>query len=106
MPGFHVLVSNPPYIPGREIDGLMPEVRDHDPRLALDGGPDGLDAIRHLLAEAGSRLVPGGLLAIEHGTGQRAAILGLPAPSLRVLETADDLAGHDRSVIWEKHPTR
>lgn len=73
-PGFDLVVSNPPYIPGAEIATLDPEVRDHDPRLALDGGPDGLDFYRRLATEAAARLRPGGCLMIEFGDGQAAAI--------------------------------
>ena len=67
---FHLIVANPPYIPSAEIDALDPEVRDHDPRLALDGGVDGLDFYRRLAAEAPARLAPGGRLMVEFGDGQ------------------------------------
>ncbi len=67
---FDLIVSNPPYIPSGEIDGLQPEVRDHDPRLALDGGADGLDVIRRLAAVAPSHLAPGGVLLMEIGHDQ------------------------------------
>jgi len=68
--GYLLVVSNPPYIPSGEIEALMPEVRDHEPRLALDGGVDGLDAYRALARQAGERLVPGGWLLVEVGIGQ------------------------------------
>jgi hypothetical protein len=68
--GFDLVVSNPPYIRASEIAGLDPEVRDHDPRLALDGGPDGLDAYRALAADAARLLAPDGLLFVECGFGQ------------------------------------
>jgi len=67
---FDLILSNPPYIPSGEIDQLDPEVRDHDPRLALDGGPDGLDFYRLLAAEAGAFLQPHGRLLLEFGDGQ------------------------------------
>lgn len=67
---FDLLVSNPPYIPSAEIERLEPEVRDHDPRLALDGGQDGLDFYRRLGTEAPAWLVPGGHLLAEFGDGQ------------------------------------
>jgi release factor glutamine methyltransferase len=71
---FDVIVSNPPYIPGAEIEALEPEVRDHDPRLALDGGADGLDFYRALAEGAGQLLEPGGRLFIEFGDGQSEAL--------------------------------
>jgi len=67
---FDLLISNPPYIPTAEIDTLQPEVRDYDPRRALDGGPDGLDFYRRLAAEAGSRLKNEGKIMLEFGDGQ------------------------------------
>ena len=67
---FDLIVSNPPYIPSVEIATLDPEVRDHDPRLALDGGADGLDFYRRLAAEAADFLKPGGQLMVEFGDGQ------------------------------------
>jgi release factor glutamine methyltransferase len=77
--GFDLIVSNPPYIPSAEIETLQPEVRDHDPRLALDGGADGLDFYRRLAAEGGSKLKPGGRLMLEHGDGQGGAVAELLA---------------------------
>jgi len=67
---FDLIVANPPYIPSEEILSLEPEVRDHDPKLALDGGVDGLDFYRMLSAEAKSRLSDEGRLMIEFGEGQ------------------------------------
>jgi release factor glutamine methyltransferase len=66
-----IIVSNPPYIPSGDIAGLPPEVRDWEPRLALDGGPDGLDMVRALLASAPRVLAPGGWLIMEFGYGQK-----------------------------------
>lgn len=66
-------VSNPPYIPSADLAGLQPEVR-HEPRLALDGGPDGLRLIRRMLATAARLLRPGGLFACEIGVSQRLAV--------------------------------
>jgi len=71
---FDLIVSNPPYIPSGEIAGLQPEVREHDPRAALDGGPDGLDVIRRLAKEAAAHLNPGGALVMEIGHDQSAAV--------------------------------
>jgi release factor glutamine methyltransferase len=69
-----LIVSNPPYIPSAEIETLEPEVRDHDPRLAFDGGPDGLDFYRRIAAEAPSWLKAGGKLMLELGHDQAAAV--------------------------------
>ena len=67
---FDLIVSNPPYIPSRDIDVLEPEVRDFDPRVALDGGLDGLDIYKVLIPAALHCLKPGGWLLVEIGTGQ------------------------------------
>ena len=67
---FDLIVSNPPYIPAVEIEALEPEVRDHDPRSALDGGADGLDFYRRLASEARSFLKPAGKIMLEFGDGQ------------------------------------
>jgi len=71
---FDLIVSNPPYIATAEIATLDPEVRDFDPRGALDGGADGLDFYRRLATEARSFLKPGGKIMLEFGDGQGAAI--------------------------------
>jgi release factor glutamine methyltransferase len=74
---FHLVVSNPPYISTAEISTLQPEVRDHEPRSALDGGADGLDFYRLLAAGARPLLKPGGRIMIEFGDGQADAIRNL-----------------------------
>lgn len=71
----HALVSNPPYVRDDEAPGLQPEVRDHEPTEALFGGPDGLSVIRSLVADAPSRVLPGGLLALEVGAEQGAEVV-------------------------------
>jgi release factor glutamine methyltransferase len=71
---FDLIISNPPYIPSAEIATLQPEVRDFDPRGALDGGVDGLDFYRKLAAEAKPFLKPGGKIMLEFGDGQADAI--------------------------------
>jgi release factor glutamine methyltransferase len=73
------VVANPPYIPSAAIDQLDPVVRDHEPRLALDGGPDGLGALRAIIAGAGRALAPGGVLLLEHQYDQSGAVLDLLA---------------------------
>ena len=71
---FDLIVSNPPYIPSAEIEILQPEVRDFDPRAALDGGPDGLDFYRLLATQAQPFLKPAGKIMLEFGDGQAEAI--------------------------------
>ncbi len=74
---FDLIVSNPPYIPTKDIAGLEPEVRDYDPHSALDGGGDGLDIYRRLVPEASGYLKPGGCLLMEVGIGQADDIIRL-----------------------------
>jgi release factor glutamine methyltransferase len=69
---FDFILSNPPYVPSGDLAGLAAEVRDHDPRLALDGGPDGFAVIDRLIAGAAERLEKGGWLLFEIGAGQEA----------------------------------
>ncbi|MGE0565390.1 MAG: peptide chain release factor N(5)-glutamine methyltransferase [Pseudolabrys sp.] len=75
--GFDLVVSNPPYIASGDIATLAPEVRDYDPRPALDGGPDGLAAYRAIAADAMRLLAPGGALVVELGAGQEADVMQL-----------------------------
>lgn len=74
---FDLIASNPPYVPSEQIDRLAQEVREHDPRLALDGGADGLAAIATVARQAASRLNVGGWLALEIGEGQAQAVAAL-----------------------------
>jgi release factor glutamine methyltransferase len=98
-----VVVSNPPYIATGDIAGLAPEVRDHEPRLALDGGADGLDAYRILAPEILRVLTPGGLFAVEIGLGQRSPVEGLfRQAGAEGLRTVNDLAGRERVVTGSK----
>ncbi len=95
---FSLIVSNPPYVSVRGMMGLEPEVRDHEPREALDGGEDGLAVIRPLIRTALPWLRQGGLLLVEVGGDQRAAVEALLAepPQWGVWEWHRDLAGRDR----------
>ncbi len=98
------IVANPPYIPSAEIPKLQPEVTQHEPHLALDGGPDGLDCLRELVAAAPAFLVPGGFWAVEVGYGQAPAVVDL----LRArgcydrIAVRSDLSGVDRFVSAER----
>ena len=95
---FDVIVSNPPYIVAATIDDLPAEVR-REPRLALDGGADGLDAYRALAAGAAALLAPDGLLAVEVGLGQSGDVAALVrAAGLRDVTVRADLAGIERVV--------
>jgi release factor glutamine methyltransferase len=97
---FDLIVSNPPYIPTREIAGLDPEVRDHDPRLALDGGTDGLDFYRRLAREAAVFLKPGGRIMLELGAGQAAAVEKLFTQQKWIVEAVKkDYSGIPRILI-------
>lgn len=96
---FDLVVSNPPYIASAVIDGLDPEVARHDPVRALDGGPDGLDAYRAILAGAPALLAPDGRLVVEIGHDQHEAVVRLVgAAGLRVGRSAQDLGGHVRAL--------
>ncbi|AWM77983.1 peptide chain release factor N(5)-glutamine methyltransferase [Phenylobacterium parvum] len=103
--GFDLVVSNPPYIATHVIETLDPEVRVYEPRLALDGGPDGLDAYRTLAPEILRVLKPGGRFLVEIGFDQRVAVEALfrQAGALEV-ETLPDLSTHDRVVTGVKNP--
>ncbi|KAF0179902.1 MAG: release factor glutamine methyltransferase [Alphaproteobacteria bacterium] len=102
---FDLIVSNPPYIPAGEIAGLEPEVSVHEPRLALDGGADGLDAYRRLWPDVARLLTPGGRFAVEIGKGQGPDVSALAeAAGLEVEAVKPDLAGIGRVVLGRKGP--
>ena len=92
------LVSNPPYIPTGELAGLPSEVRDFEPREALDGGEDGLDCIRVLVQDGPEFLSEGGFLALEVGDGQASAVAELMRERLGDVEVHKDYAGRERVV--------
>lgn len=97
---FDLVLSNPPYIPESDIAALEPEVREHDPRLALSGGADGLDAYRALAAALPDLLAPGGTAVVELGIGQAADVAALfRAAGLDIAGTPHDLAGIPRCVV-------
>lgn len=98
---FDLVVSNPPYVRRDEIAALEPEVRDFEPRIALDGGADGLDAYRRLAATADSILDPNGALVVEIGYQQRTSVVSLFTErsfALRAIRT--DLAGIERVLVF------
>jgi release factor glutamine methyltransferase len=96
---FDLVVSNPPYIARRDIATLAPEVRDHDPPHALDGGPDGLAAYRSIAADAARLLGPGGTLVVEIGAGQQRDVeRTLTEGGLAIHAVRHDLSGVARAI--------
>jgi len=99
---FELVLSNPPYIERAAIMGLMPEVALHEPALALDGGPDGLDAYRALAAALPMLLAEGGRAVLELGQGQRGPVEAvMEAAGLRACGCRDDLGGIARALVLE-----
>jgi release factor glutamine methyltransferase len=95
---FDLLISNPPYIPSLEVAQTEPEVREHDPLLALDGGPDGVTFFRRLSARVGE-IVPDGWIVVETGHNQADAVATLlAAQGLRKISVQRDVAGRRRCV--------
>jgi len=102
---FDWIVSNPPYIPRGEIAALAREVRDHEPRAALDGGPDGLEVIRRIAAEAAAWVAAGGHLAVELGAGQGGQAQRIFLDNgWRVEKMIADLEGHERVLVASRQP--
>lgn len=103
---YDVIVSNPPYIAAPVIETLEPEVREHEPRTALNGGADGLDFYRRIAAQAGRYLKPGGSLYLEIGYDQAAAVSTLlSAHGFCEIHIRRDLAGCDRvaAASWRRN---
>jgi release factor glutamine methyltransferase len=96
---FDLVLSNPPYIEGAEISGLMPEVQKYEPMAALDGGADGLDAYRAIIAALPSILAPDGLAVLELGAGQAISVAALAAEAGFSCSVRPDLAGIDRAAL-------
>jgi release factor glutamine methyltransferase len=97
--GFDICVSNPPYVAASEIEGLEPEVRDYEPRSALDGGEDGLEFVRRIVPGLPSIMSERALVAFEIAPGQAASVRELLAGAgASETETVKDLAGRDRVV--------
>jgi release factor glutamine methyltransferase len=100
---FDLVVSNPPYIATHVIETLEPEVRDHEPRLALDGGPDGLEAYRELAPEVLRLLKPGAMFAVEIGYDQAAPVREMfVAAGGDQVEVVRDLSDRDRVIAGVK----
>ena len=95
---YDCIVSNPPYIASREVDVLMEEVRDHEPRMALDGGEDGLYFYRKIAVQSPKYLNDRGRIFLEIGFDQGEAVAGLLAPAFDEVRIVQDLAGLDRVV--------
>lgn len=96
---FEIIVSNPPYIASAEVEKLMPEVRDHEPRMALDGTEDGLYFYRRIIEEAGKHLVSSGMLFFEIGYDQGQEVSELMREhGYREVQVVQDYAGLDRVV--------
>ncbi|MGO1120016.1 peptide chain release factor N(5)-glutamine methyltransferase [Rhodovibrionaceae bacterium A322] len=99
---FDWVVSNPPYIESSDLTGLAPEVVNHDPLAALDGGQDGFDAYREIVSLLPKLLSPGGKVAFEHGAGQSAELCRLlERQGLTLLDCPRDLSGLSRCVLAE-----
>jgi len=97
---FHLIVSNPPYVPEPDIGGLQPEVRDHEPHFALTDGQDGLSIIAEIVRRAPEFLLPGGHLLIEFGFGQAEAVRTmLPARVWEEVGLDPDLQGIPRMLV-------
>lgn len=101
---YDVIASNPPYIPSRDIAGLMADVRDFEPHMALDGGDDGLVLVKRLLREGVELLVPGGALLMEigHDQGARVVALAKSVGAYDEVSLKEDYAGIERVVIAKK----
>ena len=97
---FDVIVSNPPYVARRDQPGMSPDVRDHEPHVALFGGQDGMDLPRRFLAQAAERLTPEGWLAMEFGYGMQEPVEeAARAAGLQVVEVLEDLQGIARTLV-------
>lgn len=98
---FHLILTNPPYIPVTEIHGLAPEIALYEPRLALAGGPDGLDCYRAIAPDLHRLLTKGGYAVVEVGLGQADSVRGILASvGLRLLRGVHDLGGIERCLVF------
>ena len=105
---FDLIVSNPPYVRSRDIDGLQPEIRHHEPRMALDGEGDGLGSIRQIIESGHRYLRNGGLLALEIGHDQKKDVLAIAGGvgRYRAPTIIRDYSGYDRVAVMVKKGLR
>src|SRR5690606_29141268 len=103
---FDLVVANPPYIASADMAGLPDEVRAHDPARALDGGADGLDAYRAILADLGRLLAPHGIAVLELGEGQEQAVAEMARHGHLILggPARRDLGGCPRALVLLAKP--
>ena len=100
---YDVVVSNPPYIRSDEMNGLQVQIKDHEPRLALDGGTDGLDYYRRIITDAKAYLKENGWLCLEIGCDQAEAVSTLLSENAYGnIEVIQDLAGLDRAILAQR----
>jgi release factor glutamine methyltransferase len=104
---FDMILSNPPYIPSDEIPGLQPEIRNFEPRMALDGGETGLSSLHHIINFAGFHLRPGGKLLLEIGHDQGPGVITAVDDSgmYESVEVIKDYSGYDRVAIMSRKST-
>ena len=93
------IAANLPYVTTADWQALPPEIRDHEPRGALDGGADGLDVIRRMLERAPAHLLPGGAVCLEFGVGQEDALVGYARRFFGTAAVLPDLGGRPRVLI-------
>jgi len=103
-PVFDMIISNPPYIPTLQVEILAEEIKDYEPKLALDGGKNGLDCLNEIIINASDYLLPGGLLLLEMGYDQKENVneIVMTCPELENAKFEKDLAGHFRVAIIKK----
>ncbi len=100
---YELILCNPPYIESGVISSLQEEVKGYDPLLALDGGKDGLDGFRAVLAQSGGVLAEGGRLVLEMGVGQKKAVSDMAGGlGWEVVRVEKDLAGRERAIVLKK----
>jgi release factor glutamine methyltransferase len=101
---FDLIVSNPPYIPTADIQGLESEIKEFEPMLALDGGTDGIDSYRSILKNAHNYLVPGGIILLEIGFDQKEIMQSISGQykEYEFIDFIRDLAGHNRVALIKK----
>jgi release factor glutamine methyltransferase len=98
---FDLIICNPPYIQEKELPRLMPEVSKYEPRLALDGGSQGLEQIKRILATAPAHLNPSGFLLFEIGKGQSSKLASISSPRLELKKFAQDYQHIDRIALFQ-----